>query len=103
MLTKNVIYAERPDTVIVTPIAKTGRCYVEFPVNIREEPVEDGTQYICNLYTISRVLRPGLKEEVEANYEEWLEKAIIESEPELTVQDVMDAVNELAEIVLGGE
>ena len=103
MLIKNVIYCERPEHVIVTPIAKTGRCYVELPVNIREEQTEDGAQYICNLYSISRPCRSGLKEEVEENYTEWLQTAIEESEPELTVQDVMAAVNELAEIVLGGE
>ena len=83
---------------------------MEFRQNIREQIVpatdeneQERTEYICDVLSVERAWSPTLQAEVEANYDAWIEKAIEENEPTMTLEDVMLAVNELAEIVLGGE
>ena len=106
MLTKNVVYSERPDQVIVTRLARTAKCLVELPVNVREETdTDEGGQtvirYICDVYAVTRNWDPGLHDAVVANFSEWLETAQEESVPETTIEDVVEALNMLTSIVLG--
>ena len=83
-------------------IADTARCLVSFPLEVSE--LEDGSGWEAGeVYDMIRPWEPGLKAAIEANYEAYLDAAIRESEPVATLDDVVDAINELAEIVLGGE
>ena len=102
MLTKNVIYGTEPDRVIVQRIAKTARALVSFPVDVHE--LEDGGGWMADeVYDINRPWSEGLVAEIDAHYEAWLADAMVESIPQATLDDVVEAINELADIVLGGE
>lgn len=110
MLTRNVYYAERPESVIVTRNGRDGyTARVDLPVNIQEVPApvmegeEPGTQFMADVYSITAGYTEDLKERVEEDYEAWLTVAKRVPVPEPTLQDAIDAINELAEIVLGGE
>lgn len=102
MQTKNVYYSEQPDKVIITSNGKFAE--VELPVNVTEIENEEGTQYVAEtVYRTRTIAAPNLKERVLENYEQWLEKAK-ETEPQRTeLSDVVEALNALTEIVLGGE
>lgn len=103
MLTKNVIYGSEPAAVNVLRIAKTSRAVVALPVNVRSEGSGNEIVWIADEYRIEREWAPDLAERVTANYDEWLATAKAESVPETTLADVVQAVNDLADLVLGGE
>lgn len=101
MLTNDVYYAERPEDIIVT--VRSGKALVEFPVNVSEVETEDGPQWIAGaVYSLETVASDGLKNRIEENYDAWLKKAK-EAEPQaVSLSDVVDAINALTDIVLGG-
>lgn len=103
MLTKNVQFAERPEDVMVHRIGTSYTCRVDFPVNIRETEVDDDVQYIADVYSTEVGYTEGLKERIEQNIEPWMELAKVAPAPQPTIQDAIDAINELTEIILGGE
>ena len=104
MLTRNVHYAEQPDTVIVNRTEKSEYAVVEFPLDVEEVEREEGTEYVAaEVYSLRTMNKPGLKDRVLDNYEEWLEKAK-QPEPQTTdLADVVEAINVLTDLILGGE
>lgn len=101
MQTPNVYYSERPERVIVR--ANGDRAVIELPVNVTEVETEDGTQYLAEkVYSVETRNRDGLAATVEAHYDAWLERAK-EVEPQVaSLSDVIDALNALTDIILGG-
>lgn len=101
MQIKNVYYGERPNRVIVTE--RGGRAVVEMPVNVREIETEDRTEWFAEtVYYLFTTATPNLEARVEAEYEDWLELAKIPVVAPATLSDVIDAINTLTEIVIGG-
>lgn len=101
MLIRNVYYGEQPDNVIINE--RGGRAVVEFPIDVTEIPTEDGVQYKADkVYWLETSATPNLRARVEAEYEAWLELAKTPIAQPATLEDVVDAVNVLAEIVIGG-
>lgn len=105
MLTKNVHYADRPDRVIVTTCGSTS--LVEFPIDITEITIEGDEprkEYIAeSVYSLKTTSTPNLKERVEAHYYDWLDTAKTPSVPHTTLEDVVEAVNVLQAMIIGGE
>lgn len=100
MLAKNVHYSERPDRIIITTIGS--KAVIEMPVDIKEVETEEGTDYVCNVYSVTTKATSNLAERVERNYDKWIE---IASKPELQkvdLADVIEAINVLTDMVLGG-
>ena len=104
MLTRNVHYAEQPERVIVTCTEKGERATVEFPLDVEEVEREESTEYVAaEVYSMQTRNVPGLKERVLDNYDEWLEMAK-KPEPQKTeLSDVIEAINVLTDLILGGE
>lgn len=102
MQTKNVYYSEQPNRVIVN--TNGTRAMVELPVNVTEIETEEGTNWLAEtVYSFETMNTPNLMERVEADYDEWLELAK-KPEPQVAgLNDVVEALNALTEIVLGGE
>lgn len=101
MRTRNVYYAERPDTVIVNVSGDSA--VVEMPVNVTEVETEDGVQYLAETVLSVRTRNtPGLKERVEQHYDAWKEIAQVVEPPKTTVDDLVDAINALTDMVIGG-
>lgn len=104
MLTKNVFYSQRPERVSVHRIGQGYTCRVDFPVNIQEiENGDEETQFKADVYSLEVGYTTGIKERIEADYEGWLKVAKEIPAPQPTIQDVIVAVNELADLILGGE
>lgn len=105
MLTRSVFYSQEPEQVSVHRIGHNGyTARVDFPVNIQQVMIQDEElQYKADVYSIEVGFTPDLKERIESNYEAWLAVAKEIPAPQPTVQDVIEAINELTEIVLGGE
>lgn len=101
MQTNNVYYAERPEQVEVT--VRGGKALVDFPVNVSEVETEEGTMYLAeSVYSFLTVAVDGLEERIKSNYDAWLAKAK-EVEPQaVSLSDVVEAINTLTDIVLGG-
>ena len=102
MMIKNEHYGERPNKVIVRSNGK--EAVVEFPLNVTEIQTEDGSQWLAEtVYSMRTKDRPNLEERVSANYDAWLEaakKAVDPQTPQLS--DVVDALNTLTDLILGG-
>ena len=104
MLTTNVHYSYQPDNVIVNRINNTYKAHIDMPVNIQEIEDEEGNiSYVADVYSLETGYTANLKERVEANYNAWIEKAAETPIPQPTIQDVIDAVNVLAEMIVGDE
>lgn len=104
MQTKNVHYLERPDSVIVTENGR--KAMVEFPINVneveREIEGEIFTEYIAEtVYYLPTIAVPNLKERVLANYEAWLEQAMIPEPKETTIEDLVEVIDALTDIIIG--
>lgn len=101
MILSDVHYAHNPD-VTVTVKGKTA--VVEIPTEVEAVEREDGTEYIAaTVYVVNTKPTPNLKERVLANIEKWKRSAVEpEKEPGTTLDDVVEGLNALAEIVLGG-
>lgn len=102
MLTRNVHYAEKPDKIIV--LRNGSIAVVEMPTEVTQVELDDErSEYVAGkVYSVRTTNTPNLEERVEASYDEWLALAS-EAEPKTaTLEDVIDAVNALTEIVIGG-
>jgi len=105
MVLKNVAYSTRPDTVIVTTHGRNA--LVEIPTDVTERAFDrDGemvTEYIAGaVYAVSTLAAPNLKARVEKDVQAWITVAQQTDAPTATLSDVVDALNVLTEIVLGG-
>ena len=101
MQTKNVIYAEHPERVMV--YKNGGRARIEFPIDVEEIATEDRTEYLAKtVYSMETAATSGLKERVENNYEQWLAIAMIPEPQSTTLDDVIEAVNALTDMILEG-
>ena len=123
MLIKDVTYNELPEPCEIRRAG--GKAVIVFPTNIEEVTVEDIsepevnsqgglpemgvqsstiTQYIAhNVYQLETNWTPNLAQRVSDNYQAWLTKAKIPETKEATLADVIEAVNALTEVILGGE
>lgn len=102
MQTKNVYYSAQPERVMVT--ARGERAVIEFPINVTEVETEEGTQWLAeSVYSVETVATADLKSRVEQNYEAWLEVAKIIEPQKASIDDVVDALNALTDMILGGE
>lgn len=101
MQTKNVYYAKRPDRVMVTTCGDNA--LVEFPAGVAEVQTDDGVQYLATkVYSIKTRATTNLKERVERNYDAWLGMAQTEEVPQTTISDLVEAVNALTDMIIGG-
>ena len=105
MLTRSVFYSQEPERVSVHRIGRTGyTARVDFPVNVQQVIMPDEEpQYKADVYSVEVGFTVGLKERIENNYEAWLAVAKEIPAPQPTINDVIEAVNELTDIILGGE
>lgn len=80
------------------------KAIVEFPINVTEIEKENGVEYVASTaYSLETMHTADLAERVSNNFDEWLDKAKVIEPSETTLADVIDAVNALTDIVLGGE
>lgn len=102
MMTKNVYYTRRPDEFIVT--TNGTNAVIEFPQNVVEVETDEQTYYLAEkVYSVATKATPNLEERVRQNFEAWFEKA---KQPEMEraeLYDVIEALNALTEIVIGGD
>lgn len=102
MQTKSVYYSEQPDRVIVN--AKGSKAIVEIPVNVTEIETEDGKNWLAEVvYSFETMNTPNLKERIENAFDKWLEVAKKPAPQTTELTDVVEALNALTEIILGGE
>lgn len=102
MQTKNVIYPRRPNRFEIQSNGE--KACVEFPLNVTEVETEDGTQYVAEVvYSVVTVATSDLEERVSSNFDAWLRKAKEPEMPQATLADVVEAVNMLQELIIGGE
>ena len=104
MLTRNVHYLEQPDSVIVTENGR--KAMVEFPLNVteieREIEGETFTEYVAEtVYSLPTIAVPNLKDRVLANYEAWLEQAMIPEPKETTIEDLVEVIDALTDMIIG--
>lgn len=101
MQTNDVYYADKPNRVMVT--TNGNNALVGFPINVSEVETEDGVQFLAEkVYSIKTQNTDNLLERVEANYESWLDVAKIVKEPTTTMDDLVEAINALTDMVIGG-
>ena len=105
MLTRNVFYSQEPERVSVHRIGSNGyTARVDFPVNVQQIVMpDDQPQYKADVYSIEVGFTVVLKGRIENNYEAWLAVAKEIPTPQPTINDVIEAVNELTDLILGGE
>lgn len=102
MQTKNVYYTQEPDRFAIRK--NTENAVVEFPVNVREVEIEKQTYYLAEtVYSIATMLTLDLEDRINADFEAWLEKAKQPETEKAELYDVIEALNTLAEIVIGGD
>lgn len=98
MMIENVYYPTRPDRVIVK--VKNKRAIIEFPTGVSE--TEEGWKAEV-VYSVETMNTPNFEKRVSENYDTWLALAK-KPDPQTTeLSDVVEAINALTEIVLGGE
>lgn len=103
MQTKNVYYAKEPDRVMVTTCGDNA--LVEFPIGVAKVQTDGGVQYFAKkVYSLKTRATGNLKERIERNYDAWLNMAQAEEEiPQTTISDLVEAVNALTDMILGGD
>lgn len=102
MITYDVFYDKRPEEIEIR--ANGESAVIEFPVNVKEVETEDGKQYCAErVYSVKARYTENLLERVRANKEAWLAKAMKIEVPKATVEDLVEAIDILTGIVLGGE
>ena len=102
MQTKNVHYSERPNRFVIQSNGQ--KAYVEFPLNVTEVEREDGAEYVAEtVYSLETTNTANLADRIEANYDAWLLRAKTPKMPQTTLEDVVEAVNMLQELIIGGE
>lgn len=100
MMTKDTHFADEPQRFIIT--TADNMAHIEFPTNVREIETEERTEYVADVYYMRTANRDGLHDEIKNNYEAWLARAMEEPMPKTSLEDVVDAVNALVDIVIGG-
>ena len=76
--------------------------HVSLSTNITEIEREDGIQYEYDYHLVKVPYRDNLKQDVLDNFELWVARAkLIESKIEITLQDRIDAVEDVLNILLG--
>lgn len=76
---------------------------MEFPLNVTEVEAEEGTHYVAEMvYSLSTTATSDLADRIEANFDAWLKKAKEPEMPQTTLEDVVEAVNMLQELIIGG-
>ena len=105
MLTRNVHYSEQPDSVMITSNGSIS--VIEFPINVTAYQKEDGEETIWEwvaekVYSVETVTTNNLKERVESRYSDWLELAKKAEPTETTISDLVEAINALTDMVIGG-
>lgn len=103
MIQKNVYYQSPPDKVVISE--KGNNAVVEIPVNVVKVEKEDGDVWLAETvyYAITKNAK-NLRDRVLRDFDAWLEIASApEPEPQATVQDLVDYVDALTEMILGGE
>lgn len=77
----------------------------EFPINVTEitiEGDEERTEYVAEaVYSLITGTTANLEKRINEDYEAWLEKAKEVEPQKASLDDVIEAVNALAEIVVG--
>lgn len=106
MLTRNVHYAEEPEKVILNTCGSVSS--VEFPVGVTEVTIEDPegerTEYVADaVYSLKLATVPNLKARIEADYDAWLERAMQIEPPKPSLDDIIEALDTLTDIIVGGE
>lgn len=94
MLTENVYYSERPDKVYIYPYDGQRMCRADFPTDIEMIGTEEGEQYLCNVYSLRTNYEESLLEDMESNYEKWLDRA--KKYVELRKRTMLKSVNRSA-------
>ena len=103
MLTRNVHYSARPENVVV--YQNGDNATVEFPLDVTEVTREDEiTEYVAaEVYSLHTRNTPDLKKRVTDNYEAWLAIAELPEPQKAELSDVVEAINTLTDLILGGE
>lgn len=102
MMIKNVFYAQQPNSVIIN--ARGAKAIIEMPVDVSEIETEDGSQWKAEkVYYTETMNAPGLQKRVEENYDLWIEVAKQPAPQEVSLQDVVEAINALTDIIMGEE
>ena len=102
MMTRSVYYSEKPNRFEIRSNGQSA-C-VEFPLNVTEVETEEGTHYVAEVvYSLSTMATSDLADRIEENFDAWLRKAKEPEMPQTTLEDVVEAVNMLQELIIGGE
>ena len=76
--------------------------HVSLSTNITEIEREDGIQYEYDYHLVKVPYRDNLKQDVLDNFELWVARAkLIENKIEITLQDRIDAVEDVLNVLLG--
>ena len=106
MLTKNVHYSEKPGKFMITTCGSVS--VVEFPLDVTAVTIEEGEEkrkeWIAeSVYSLTTTTTPDLEKRVKKNYDAWLKKAQEIELQQPSLEDVIEAVNTLTDMILGGE
>lgn len=101
MLIRNVFYQERPDQF---ELRRHGMmATVVFPTDVAETETEEGTAYVAGkVYVLETGWTQGLEERIQGNFSKWLANAKKPEEQKTTLDDLVEAINTLTDIVMGG-
>lgn len=101
MQIKNVYYNGLPDKVVITTRGK--KAIIEFPINPQKTDNLETDEYYCEtVYLVETGNTPNLKERVLTDYDTWLNIASQPTPQTATVEDVIEAINVLTELIIGG-
>lgn len=79
------------------------KAVVEFPQNVTEIETEEGVQYLAEkVYSLVTEYTPDLESRISSDLEGWLNKAKEPEYKETSLADVIEAVNVLTDIIIGG-
>ena len=102
MMTRSVYNSDKPNSYEIRSNGQ--RAGVEFPLNVTEVETEEGTHYVEEVvYSLSTMATSDLADRIEENFDAWLRKAKEPEMPQTTLEDVVEAVNMLQELIIGGE
>lgn len=102
MLIRNITYQERPAPF---EIRKHGRmATVVFPMDVVEaEGPEGEAEYLARrVYVLETGWTQGLEERIQGDFSKWLANAKKPEDPKTTLDDLVEAINTLTDIVMGG-
>jgi hypothetical protein len=101
MLMKNVYYQEPPAPFEIRQHGKNAT--ILFPTAVETVEGEEETQYFAKrVYVLETGYTPNLEERINNNFDLWLARAKVPEEVPTTLDDVVEAINALTDIVMGG-